>query len=119
MKNLENWQGKLPISLVFVFREFGFSEFPARINGEALVDPHEDMVVVDDFVGTGKDRDSIKGEFAFKDFEFYHISPGLKVVGAQDAADWNVCPHKLVPHRLWHTCRGESDLAWTRTVSPA
>jgi|GEM_PF-3395930 len=41
------------------------SEFPAFIYGEALVDPHEDMVVVDDFVGSGKDGYSIKSGLAF------------------------------------------------------
>jgi hypothetical protein len=95
--------GKLPVSLAFIFREFGSLESPARIYREALVDPHEDIVVVYDLVGTGKDRRPIKGGLAFKDFEFYHVSPGFHVVAAQDASDGDVCTHKLVPHCLGHT----------------
>jgi len=106
LKNLENWQGKLPVSLLFVFLKLGFSEPPARIYREALVDPHEDMVVVDDFIGTGKDGDPVKGGFVFKDFELHHVSPGFQVVGAQDSADRDVCPHELVPHRLRHSFQG-------------
>jgi hypothetical protein len=68
LKKLGNWQGKLPVSLMFVFWEFGFSESPARIYWEALVDPHEDVVVVDDFVGAGKYWGSVKRGFALKDF---------------------------------------------------
>lgn len=68
LKKLGNWQGKLPVSLMFVFWEFGFSESPARIYWKALVDPHEDVVVVDDFVGAGKHWGSVKRGFALKDF---------------------------------------------------
>lgn len=62
--------------------------------------------MVDYFVGTGEDGDSIESGFAFKDFEFYHVSPGFEVVAAQDTADWDVCPHELVSHRLGHTFQG-------------
>lgn len=106
LDNLENCRGKLSVSLTFIPLKFGVLEFPARIYGETLIDPHEDMVVVDDFVGAGKDRDPFKGRFAFADFEFYHISPGLETVTAQDAADGYVCPHELVPHCLGHACQG-------------
>ena len=82
------------------------SESPARIYREAFVDPHEDMVVVDDFVGAGKDGSPIKGGFAFKDFEFYHVSPGFQVVSAQDTAYGDVCPHELVTHGLRHAFQG-------------
>lgn len=66
------------------------------------------MVVVDDFVGTGKNGSSVKCGFAFKDFELYHISPGFQVVSAQDTTDGNICPHELVTHSLRHAFqRGE------------
>lgn len=82
------------------------SEFPPFVYGEALVDPHEDVVVVDDFVRAGKDGYSFEGGFAFQDFEFSHIPPGFEVVAAQDAADGDVCAHKLVPHGLRHAFQG-------------
>jgi len=81
---------------------------PAFIDREALVDPHEDMIIVDYLVGTGKDGYAVEGGFAFKDFEFTHIAPGFKVVTAQNSADRDVCPHKLFPHGIRHTFeRGE------------
>ena len=98
----------MPVSSIFILQEFGFSESPARIYWEALVNPHEDMVVVYDLIGTGKDRDPVKCGFAFKDCKFYHVSPGFQVVSAQNPADWDVCPHELVTHSLRHAFqRGE------------
>src|SRR5512133_1836031 len=66
------------------------------------------MVVMDDFIGTGKDRRPAKGGFTLKNSELYHVSPCFQVVGAQDSADRDVCPHELVTHRLRHPFqRGE------------
>jgi hypothetical protein len=98
----------MPVFLIFIFKLPGFSEFPALIDGEAFVDPHEDVVVVDDFVGAGKHGDAIKSGFVFQDLEFCHVTPGLKGVAAQDPAYGDVGAHELFSHGLRHAGkRGE------------
>ncbi len=98
----------MPVFLRFIFKLPGFSEFPALIDGEAFVDPHEDVVVVDDFVGAGKHGDAIKGGFAFQDLEFCHVAAGLKGMAAQDPAYGDVGAHELLPHCPGHSLkRGE------------
>lgn len=73
-----------------------------------LIDPHEDVVVVDYLVGARKDRYSVEGRFPFPDLEFAHIAPGLKIVAAQDPTYGDVRPHELFPHGFRHVFqRGE------------
>lgn len=63
---------------------------------------------MDYLIGAGKDRYTVEGGFAFQDFEFAHVAPGLKVVAAQDSADRDVRPHELFPHGIRHAFeRGE------------
>jgi hypothetical protein len=96
----------MPVFLIFIFKLPGFSEFPALIDGEAFVDPHEDVVVVDNFVGAGKNRDAVEGGLAFQDFEFCHVTAGLKGMAAQDPAYGDVGAHELFSHGLRHTLKG-------------
>ncbi len=61
---------------------------------------------MDDFIGSGKDRDAVESGFAFQDFKFCHVAAGLKGVAAQDPAYGDVGTHELLSHCPGHALEG-------------